>query len=138
MAAVFKGPSGMNRRHFLGTACGVMLALYSGTEIFAEDASPSGVWEGPWYRGMTSGKVKIDLRQSARTIQFTNLDGFGTQATPLEASLEGDVLKMRAQGEQGGPLSANLKLNEDRTQMKGLGKFDGFPLRFELKRANSN
>ncbi len=126
----------MNRRQLFGIAFGALLALSSSGGTFAEDAGPSGLWEGPWYRGMTSGKVKIDLRQSARTIQFTNLDGFGTQARALEVSLEGDVLKMRAQGEQGGPLTANLKLNEDGTQMKGLGKFDGFPLRFEIKRTN--
>ena len=94
-----------------------------------------GVWEGPWYRGMTSGKVKIDLRQTTRTITFTNLDGFGTQMRPLQASLDNGAIKLRAEGDQGGPLTASLKLNEAGTEMKGLGKFDGFPLRFEIKRA---
>ena len=95
-----------------------------------------GVWEGPWYRGMTSGKVKIDLRQTSRTIAFTNLDGFGTQMRPLQVSLDIGAIKLRADGDKGGPLTANLKLNEAGTEMKGLGKFDGFPLRFEVKRAN--
>ena len=95
----------------------------------------AGVWEGPWYRGMTSGKVKIDLGQSSGTIQFTNLDGFGTEMRPVDASLDSGVVKLRAEGDKGGPLTANLKLNETGTEMKGLGKFDGFPLRFEVKRA---
>ena len=95
----------------------------------------TGVWEGPWYRGMTSGKVKMDLRQTSGTIQFTNLDGFGTEVRPLEASLDSGAVKLRAEGEKGGPLTANLKPNEAGTEMKGLGKFDGFPLRFEMKRA---
>jgi len=34
-----------------------------------------------------------------------------------------------------GALTAGLKLNEAGTELKGLGQFDGFPLRFEMKRA---
>jgi hypothetical protein len=126
----------MNRRPFAVMIAGALLAFGTQcTAAFAQDAATAGVWEGPWYRGMTSGKVKIDLRQSSGTIQFTNLDGFGTEMRPLDASLDSGVLKLRAEGEKGGPLTANLKLNEAGTEMKGLGKFDGFPLRFEVKRA---
>ena len=100
----------------------------------AQDAE-AGQWEGPWYRGMTSGKVKIDLRTKPGTIQFTNLDNFGTDLRPVDASLDDGVLKLRAEGDKGGPLTASLKLNEAGTEAKGLGKFDGFPLRFEIKRA---
>jgi len=116
-------------------AVGALLALAAHCPAVAQDAAMTGVWEGPWYRGMTSGKVKMDLRQSSGTIQFTNLDGFGTEVRPLEASFDSGAVKLRAEGEKGGPLTASLKLNEAATEMKGLGKFDGFPLRFEMKRA---
>jgi hypothetical protein len=54
----------------------------------------------------------------------------------VEATVENGALKFRTEGEKGGPLTASLKLNEARNDAKGLGKFDGFPLRFELKRGN--
>ena len=114
---------------------GLTLASSTALVANAEDEA-AGTWEGPWYRGMTSGKVKIDLSAKPGTIQFTNLDNFGTQPHPVEASVEGGALKFRTEGEKGGPLTASLKLNEARTEAKGLGKFDGFPLRFELKRGN--
>ena len=124
----------MNRRA-VATLTAVVFAAAAGAPVLAQEDAAVGVWEGPWYRGMTSGKVKMDLRQTSGTIQFTNLDGFGTEVRPLEASLDSGAVKLRAEGEKGGPLTANLKLNEAGTEMKGLGKFDGFPLRFEMKRA---
>jgi hypothetical protein len=124
----------VNKRTFAAIAAGTVLALAAHRHTFADDAALAGVWEGPWYRGMTSGKVKIDLRQSTPSVQFTNLDGFGTQARPLQASLDGGVVILRSDGDKGGPLTANLKMNDARTEMKGLGKYDGFPLRFEVKR----
>ena len=99
-------------------------------------APVQGVWEGPWYRGMTSGKVKVQVKDDGGTIQFTNLDIFGGDAHPItHVKRDGQSLSFRADGEKGGPLTATLKLNEAGTQMRGLGKFDGFPLRFELRRS---
>jgi hypothetical protein len=117
-----------------GMFVGMLLGWAVQTSALAQEPALTGIWEGPWYRGMTSGKVKIDLREQPGTIQFTNLDNFGTQPSPLQASLDNGVFKLRAEGEKGGPLTANLKLNEAGSEMKGLGKFDGFPLRFEIKR----
>jgi hypothetical protein len=98
--------------------------------------SLAGAWEGPWYRGMTSGKVKIVIDREGGSIQFTNLDNFGDAAHPLtRAALEAGTFTFRTEGEKGGTLSAALNVNEAATQMKGMGKFDGFPLRFEIKRA---
>ena len=99
-------------------------------------ASVQGAWEGPWYRGMTSGKVKVQIRDDDGTIQFTNLDNFGSEPHSItHTRLDGESFSFRADGEKGGPLTATLKLNEAKTQMRGLGKFDGFPLRFELRRS---
>ena len=120
----------------IGMVLGVLLGAATVSHALAQDAGVAGVWEGPWYRGMTSGRVKIDLREQPGTIQFTNLDNFGTEVKPLQASVDGGALKLRAEGEKGGALTASLKLNEAGSEMKGLGKFDGFPLRFEVKRAN--
>jgi hypothetical protein len=123
-------------RMLLGLA---LVALVSGTQAQqggGGTAGPAGAWEGPWYRGMTSGKVKIQVEGAGGTIQFTNLDNFGDAPHPLtNTAFDGKVLQFRAEGEKSGPLTAALKLNEAGTEMKGMGRFDGFPLRFEVKRA---
>lgn len=98
-------------------------------------ADVRGTWEGPWYRGMTSGKARLQINDGGGTIRFTNLDNFGTEEHPLsEMALEGANFKFRSEGDKGGALTANLKLSETADAMKGLGKFEGFPLRFEIKR----
>lgn len=127
------------KRNALGMLLGLALgSLVLGTQAqqsSSETAGAAGVWEGPWYRGMTSGKVKIQVEGAGGTIQFTNLDHFGDAPHPLtNIAFDGQVLQFRSEGEKGGPLTAALKLNEAGTQMKGMGKFDGFPLRFEVKR----
>ena len=96
----------------------------------------TGQWEGPWYRGMTSGKVKVRIEGEGGTIQFTNLDNYGDAPHPLtNVAFDGKVLQFRTEGEKGGALTAGLKINEAGNELKGFGKFDGFPLRFEIKRA---
>jgi len=106
----------------------------------AEVASTvAGIWEGPWYRGMTSGRVKLQIDGDGGTIQFSNLDKFGSAQHPLGNTAFADsVYQFRTEGESGGALTGRLKLNEAGTEMKGMGKFDGFPLRFELKRVHAN
>jgi hypothetical protein len=84
---------------------------------------------------MTSGKVKIQVEGAGGTIQFTNLDNFGPAPHPLtNVAFDGKVLQFRTEGEKGGALTAALKLNDAGSELKGMGKFDGFPLRFEVKR----
>src|SRR5450432_335660 len=105
------------------------------TEGAEGSAAVAGLWEGPWYRGMTSGKVQLQVEGGGGAIRFTNLDKFGGAAHPLSnASIDGRAFQFRSEGETGGPLTATLKLNEAGTEMKGIGRFDGFPLRFEVKR----
>ena len=104
-----------------GMLLGIALfALTSGTqsqqtaEGAAEGSSTvAGQWEGPWYRGMTSGKVQLQVEGGGGTIRFTNLDKFGDAAHPLtNTSMDGRAFQFRSEGETGGPLTATLKLNE--------------------------
>ena len=98
-----------------------------------------GIWEGPWYRGMTSGRAKLQIDGDGGTIQLSNLDKFGSAQHPLGNTAFADgVYQFGTEGESGGALTGRLKLNEAGTEMKGMGKFDGFPLRFELKRVPAN
>jgi hypothetical protein len=101
----------------------------------AADASAvDGTWEGPWYRGMSSGKAVFEIKDGSGTIQLTNAETFGDEARPLKTvEFDGRTLRFVADG-GGGPMNAALKLNERGDQMKGMGKYEGFGVRMELQR----
>jgi hypothetical protein len=101
----------------------------------ADMAAVNGKWEGPWYRGMTSGKAVFEIRDAGGTIQLTNSETFGDDVRPLKkVEFDGKTFRFVADGGTG-PMTAALKLNERGDQMKGMGKYEGFPVRFELMRS---
>lgn len=101
----------------------------------SQDGIPDGVWEGVWYRGMTSGKLRLELAQGSGTIQFFGLDAFGAAAQPLrEARLLEGKLSLQTVGVEGVPLTATFTVTPSGTGMKGLGSYEGLALRFELHR----
>lgn len=108
--------------------------LWSGCAL-AQDLGPlQGTWEGPWYRGMSSGKARFEFRGDAATMQLSNAESFGDEARPLrKVAFDGKSLSFEAQG-GGGPMTATLKLADKGEQMKGMGKYEGFGVRFELER----
>jgi hypothetical protein len=121
----------MNRR----TALAALAAILTGAAAAADTAGVDGRWEGPWYRGMTSGKAVFEIRGATGTIQLTNSETFGDDARELkQVEFDGKTLRFVVDGGRG-PLNAALKLNERGDQMKGMGKYEGFPVRFELSRS---
>jgi hypothetical protein len=119
------------RRLLLASACALlpMIAGAQGT------AAIDGTWEGPWYRGMSSGKATFEIKDGGGTLKLTNADTFGDQPRPLsKVDFDGQTFRFEVRG--GSPLAASLKLNEKGDQMKGMGKFEGFGVRFELGRAS--
>ncbi len=100
-----------------------------------QDGIVDGVWEGVWYRGMTSGKLRLELIEGSGTIQFVGLNSFGGAVQPLrEARLLEGVLSLQAVGMAGTPLTATFTVVPSATGMKGLGSYEGFAYRFELQR----
>jgi hypothetical protein len=94
-----------------------------------------GTWEGPWYRGMTSGKARLQIKDGGGTIQLAGLDNFGSEPQPLkDVGFDGNAFSFRTKGESGTTLSATLKLNESGTDLKGMCRFEGFLVRVEVKR----
>lgn len=94
-----------------------------------------GTWEGPWYRGMSSGVAKLQVAGAAGTLQLTNAETFGEEARPLvKLQVSGDEVSLRADGNGGAPLTVELKLNGAGDKMKGMGKYEGFGVRLELQR----
>ena len=100
----------------------------------AGNATIDGTWEGPWYRGMSSGRATFQIKDGAGTLQLTNGESFGEQARALtKVSFDDKAFRFQVDG-GGGPLTAALKLNDRGDQMKGMGKYEGFGVRFELTR----
>jgi len=97
--------------------------------------SIEGAWQGPWYRGMSSGVAKLQIAGDAGTLQLTNAETFGEEARPLvKLQISGDQVSLRADGSAGAPLTLELKLNGPGDKMKGMGKYEGFGVRMELQR----
>lgn len=123
----------MNRRQIFGALLGLVVA---GCAVAEEAADVfTGTWEGPWYRGMTSGRALLKLTATGGTLQMTNLDNFGEDTKDVQrATGEVKGLRLTTLGANGMALAATLNVAADGAQLRGLGKYDGFPLRFELRR----
>jgi hypothetical protein len=123
-----------NLLRMLGAALALAIAAVAGRAHAADTAAIDGTWEGPWYRGMSSGRATFHIRDGGGSMQLTNAESFGEGAKPLSAvAFDGAAFKFLADG-GGGPMAATLKLNEKGDQMKGMGKYEGFGVRFELTR----
>jgi len=117
---------------------GVTLVLtcaltHSGVQA-ADTQAIDGVWTGPWYRGMSSGKARFEIRAGGGTLELTNAERFGEGPHPLQkVSFDGTVFAFEAPGDDG-PMQARLRLEPSGDWMKGMGRHGGFPVRFELER----
>jgi hypothetical protein len=110
-------------------------ALAPGVVLAQDTATVNGTWEGPWYRGMSSGRAKLQIAGNGGTLQLTNAETFGEAPQPLVTlAVDADAVSLRANGESGLPLTLDLKLNAKGDQMKGMGKYEGFGVRMELRR----
>ena len=97
-----------------------------------------GTWVGPWYRGMSSGVATLRIDGGTGTLQLTNAETFGEEPRPLvRLVVKGDQVSLRADGNSGAPLIVELKANAAGDQMKGMGKYEGFGVRMELRRTGS-
>ena len=113
-----------------------MVCFLAGAAM-ADTGDLHGSWKGPWYIGMSSGIVAMDIaKDGSGTIALTNLDEFGSQPIPLaKQSFDGKSLAFSAIGVNGAVLTMNLRLDADGKQLRGNGKHAGFGARMELKRA---
>ena len=105
-------------------------------EAAAQDSkSIDGTWQGPWYRGMSSGVATLKIAGGSGALQLTNAETFGDEPRPLvKLQVNGDQVSLRADGSAGAPLTLELKLNGPGDKMKGMGKYEGFGVRMELQR----
>ena len=114
-----------------------MAIFFAGTAL-ADSGELRGSWKGPWYIGMSSGQVAMDIAEDGSgKIALTNLDDFGTQPIPLaKQSFDGKLFTFSATGANGAALIMNLQFSEGGKQLRGNGKHAGFGARMELQRAD--
>ena len=95
-----------------------------------------GSWKGPWYRGMTSGVMHLKVGSGGEgQVHFTNLDGFGEETVPLrKVRIDDTGMRFSAWGEGPATFSAKMNTTDDGKLINGVGEYDGFPIKFELKR----
>ncbi|HVY06000.1 MAG TPA: hypothetical protein VHB46_08480 [Burkholderiales bacterium] len=108
------------------------------TTAFADTGELHGSWKGPWYIGMSSGMVAMEIAEDGSgSIVLTNMDDFGAKPVALaKQSFDGKTLAFSATGANGAVLSMTLRLGEGGKQLRGNGKHGGFGARMELQRAD--
>jgi hypothetical protein len=111
--------------------------IFAGAAI-ADTSALRGSWKGPWYIGMSSGIVAMDIAgDGSGKITLTNLDEFGSQPVALaKPTFDGKSFSFSATGANGAALIMNLQLGADGKQLRGNGKHGGFGARMELQRAD--
>ena len=116
----------------------IVVASFLAGAAMADTGELHGSWKGPWYIGMSSGIVAMDIAEDGSgTIELTNLDEFGSKPIPLtKQSFDGKSLAFSATGDNGAVLTMNLRLDDTGKQLRGNGKHAGFGARMELQRAD--
>ena len=74
----------------------IAVAFFLAGAAIADTGDLHGMWKGPWYIGMSSGIVAMDIAEDGSgTIALTNLDEFGSQSIPLaKQSFDGKSLEI--------------------------------------------
>ena len=116
----------------------LMTAMFLAGVAIADTGVLHGSWKGPWYIGMSSGLVAMDIAEDGSgKIALTNLDEFGAQPIPLaKQSFDGKSFTFTATGANGAVLIMNLQLGKGGRELRGNGKHAGFGARMELQRAD--
>jgi hypothetical protein len=121
----------------IGVAAIALAIIFAGTAV-ADTGALHGSWKGPWYIGMSSGVVAMDINEDGSgKIALTNLDEFGSEPVPLaKQSFDGKVFTFSAIGANGAALVMSLQLGQGGRQLRGNGKHAGFGARMELQHAD--
>ena len=111
--------------------------FFAGAAV-ADTGALRGSWKGPWYIGMSSGIVAMDIAaDGSGKIALTNLDEFGSQPVALaKQAFDGKLFTFSATGASGAVLTMGLQLGEGGGQLRGNGKHAGFGARMELQRSD--
>jgi hypothetical protein len=121
-------------------ACfGLLLALNSaaGDEAASTiDSRYIGTWNGNWLEGMSSGKIRLEIKEAGGDLSFTALPSFGIQPTQLRKVTSDDKrLAFLTTGADGKTMRFELKPSEDFKILKGKAHYESLHMELELTRA---
>jgi len=102
----------------------------------ADFSAMAGQWQGPWYRGMTSGQMMLELSADGTgRVTFTNLETFGQGPAGLhKTQVSGKSLEFSASGASGSEFAAKCALIDGGKLLRGTARYEGFPVKFDLQR----
>jgi hypothetical protein len=121
-------------------ACfGLLLALNSA----AADDVPStidsryiGTWSGNWLEGMSSGKIRVEIKEAGGELSFAALPSFGVQPAQLRKVAGDDKrLAFLTTGADGKTMRFDLKPSGDFKILKGKAHYESLHMELELTRA---
>lgn len=118
-------------------AAAVVLACALAAPLQGADLSAlAGTWQGPWYRGMTSGQMTLEVAADGTgKVSFTNLETFGdAPASVHKTEFSGQSIRFSANGASGSEFAARGSLMQDNHGLRGTARYEGFPVRFDLRR----
>jgi hypothetical protein len=124
----------MHRRTFSAI---VALACMLAGPLHASDFSGvAGKWQGPWYRGMTSGQMTLEVTaEGSGRVAFTNLESFGEAPAGLhKTQASGKTIEFSANGASGSEFTAKCTLIDGGKLLRGTARYEGFPVKFDLQR----
>lgn len=124
-------------RKLLITTLVALAALVCGCVLAQDAASLAGTWRGPWYRGMSSGVMTLEITQAGTgSVAFTNLETFGESPVPFtKAGMQEGWFEFSALGASGRDFKARLQPAAGASVLRGAGRYEGFQVRFDLQRA---
>lgn len=102
----------------------------------ADLAAIAGTWHGPWYRGMTSGQMTLEVAEDGTgKVSFTNLETFGEAPASLhKTESSGQSIGFSANGSSGSEFAARGTLTPGNQRLRGTARYEGFPVKFDLQR----
>ena len=111
-------------------------AFWSASILPAFAEGVEGTWAGAWYRGMTSGTMTLQIEpDGSGVIQMNNLDNFTQDEVALIDTEKSDsAFNFKAPGGGADVFVVKTQLAADGTILAGSGRYEGFAIKFKLKR----
>lgn len=109
---------------------------FGADEIFSGvDHRFLGTWQGNWLEGMSSGKIKLDVKDGAGELSFTALPSFGMQPAAI-SKITGTEKRLGfyTAGADGRVMRFDLKPSEDFKKLKGKAYYETLHMELELTR----
>ena len=119
----------------------ILLMTFSSLAVGADEVSSIvdarflGTWQGNWLEGMSSGKIKLEVKEGAGELSFSALPSFGTQPAAI-SKISGTEKRLGfyTAGADARVMRFDLKPSEDFKKLKGKAYYETLHMELELTR----